>query len=352
MEQKKRIEYIDALRGFTMILVVYQHLETYGCHMPETIICRLFMNFRLPLFFFISGYLAYKASQQWDAKSLYNNILKKAKIQLIPTLIFGLIYTYFVANATFTTFVKSPSKLGYWFTLVLLCFFIIYYIISYIYNKFSKTRSLNMGVVITLCVVSIALYCAKLIFRFTPSLNTLYDTLSLYYVFTFFPFFAFGIIAKIYNKEFNKLFNHSLYSAIIIILFITIFIFRTVDGLIPHSINTIIDPLLMILNGIFGITIVYNFFRKYQTSFSQQTRLGKTLQYIGHRTFDIYLLHFILIPDLTPFAQYLNSSSTTVVGLFMGIIIALMVIAVCLVISNTIRLSPILAHYLFGAKKQ
>lgn len=107
----------------------------------------------------------------------------------------------------------------------------------------------------------------------------------------------------------------------------------------------------MILNGLLGITIVYNFFRKYQDSFSKETKLGRILQYIGRRTLDIYLLHYFLLPDLSNIGEYFGSSST-VVGLFFGIAIALMVIAVCLVISNTIRLSPILGHYLFGAKKQ
>jgi peptidoglycan/LPS O-acetylase OafA/YrhL len=31
----KRIEYIDALRGFTMYLVVYSHIWTYGYHAKE-----------------------------------------------------------------------------------------------------------------------------------------------------------------------------------------------------------------------------------------------------------------------------------------------------------------------------
>lgn len=354
MEQTKRIEFIDALRGFTMILVVYQHLETYGCGMAETVICQLLMNFRLPLFFFISGYLAYKASQQWTVKSLFNNISKKIKIQLIPALLFGLIYTYFRVNTSFIVFIKSPIKLGYWFTLVLLYFFIILYVSSYISQKSKKIKNKGGGLVAILCVISVCLFSLKLIFRYTPNLSIVYDSLSLYRAFTYFPFFTFGVIAKIYQDKFHKIFDNKFYSAVIITLFTCIFIFRTCmigEDLIPHSIGSVIDPLLLILNGILGITIVYNFFRKYQDSFTQQTKLGNTLQYIGRRTLDIYLLHFFLIPNLSPYTQFFESSST-VIGLFAGLAISIMIIAVCLVISNTIRLSPILGHYLFGAKKQ
>lgn len=54
----KRIEYIDALRGFTMILVVFSHVEmtSLGFETP-TFLNSMFMSFRMPLFFFISGFI-------------------------------------------------------------------------------------------------------------------------------------------------------------------------------------------------------------------------------------------------------------------------------------------------------
>lgn len=69
----QRIGYIDALRGFTMLLVVFSHIETFCYDIPfnESILSSLFITFRMPMFFFISGYIAYK-------KELWNlNIYKK-----------------------------------------------------------------------------------------------------------------------------------------------------------------------------------------------------------------------------------------------------------------------------------
>ncbi len=141
MEQTKRIEYIDALRGFTMILVVYHHIEAFSYHINPSFICQILMTFRMPLFFFISGYIAYKADQCWDSKSLFYSISKKVKIQLIPTLVFGLIYTYLILNSTWIEFVSSPLKHGYWFTLVLLFLFIIYYITSFLHQRLTNKNS-------------------------------------------------------------------------------------------------------------------------------------------------------------------------------------------------------------------
>ena len=57
MEQPKanRIGYIDALRGMTMILVVYFHIAAYGFGSYELGYNDIIERFRMPTFFFISG---------------------------------------------------------------------------------------------------------------------------------------------------------------------------------------------------------------------------------------------------------------------------------------------------------
>lgn len=53
----KRIEYIDAMRGFTMLLVVYSHILLFGYSdlliRDNEILSfnRFFLTFRMPLFF-------------------------------------------------------------------------------------------------------------------------------------------------------------------------------------------------------------------------------------------------------------------------------------------------------------
>jgi len=98
----------------------------------------------MPLFFFISGYIAYKAGQIWN-KSLYiTNIKKKIRIQVIPTLFFGLIFTY-IHHSNALKFLSNYFKFGYWFTLALLGIFIIYYTIRLFINA-KKTRAQWGGV--------------------------------------------------------------------------------------------------------------------------------------------------------------------------------------------------------------
>ena len=87
---KQRIKYIDALRGFTMFLVVLQHIESigFGIHPYESVLGNILVSFRMPMFFFISGYIAYKVSFDWNMDAYCSNLRKKAIVQLIPTVFF------------------------------------------------------------------------------------------------------------------------------------------------------------------------------------------------------------------------------------------------------------------------
>lgn len=92
----KRIEYIDSLRGFTMILVVLNHVAAYclGINTAEGSVHFYLMQFRMPLFFFISGFVLYKKDFKWNIKNSLEFINKKIFVQIISPFVFYLIYIY------------------------------------------------------------------------------------------------------------------------------------------------------------------------------------------------------------------------------------------------------------------
>ena len=59
---KKRIQYIDAMRGFAMFLVILCHVFTFSFGNHKSVISDWFLTFRMPLFFTISGFVLYKAT--------------------------------------------------------------------------------------------------------------------------------------------------------------------------------------------------------------------------------------------------------------------------------------------------
>ena len=350
---KKRIEYIDALRGFTMILVVFSHVELASFKIdPPLFINEVFMSFRMPLFFFISGFIGYKVGVEWTSKTWLTMSRKKLLVQLIPTFFFGLIYTYAYQHTDFMTFVASSHKLGYWFTIALLEMFLLVYTMNWVLYQCSKKESRSRKV-IALVFIYVALYLCRLIPDYLPSLSTAYDVLCLHYVSLHFPFFAFGYICSMYKETFNRMLDHKSFAAIAIILFAVLFYVRR-TYILPNlgggALIFISSFFTQLAVGIMGLLVVFNTFRTYADSFTSDKRVGRALQYIGKRTLDIYLLHFFFIPHIPQMGQLLKQGNNAVLELTFGVGISLLVIGICLVVSNIIRTSPILAKYLFGVK--
>ena len=138
--KKPRLEWLDALRGFTMILVVANHVSQMGFEQNWKWSSSLpfLLLFRMPLFFFVSGFLAYKAAQVWDANNLGQLLVKKLKVQIIPTACFFFLFCAMMSpnfvEAVVTNF-HSATKGGYWFTIALLWMFVIYYLFAYVESK-------------------------------------------------------------------------------------------------------------------------------------------------------------------------------------------------------------------------
>lgn len=357
-KRSKRIQYIDALRGFTMILVVFAHVETF-CFFKfgyETFIGRLFQSFRMPLFFFISGYIAYKKDRIWSIKTCWHLARKKISIQVIPTLFFGLIYTYCYLRSDFSTFISDASKMGYWFTFVLLEMFLIYYTlngVSYVICK--KMRWPESTVVMILLVLTaVVCYLLKLPLKLIPLLDTIGNYTSLHYTFNYFVYFVFGVLFRSYYNFFLSLIDNKYFNAIVILFFAAIFFFSSDLLINTNNRDTLIKVVITILEtvlGFLGILIVFTFFRKNSASFDSSTKLGVMLQYVGRRTLDVYLLHYFFLAPIPKIGEYLTVSNNVVIELSLGFILSIFIVGLCLCISNVIRVSPFLGKYLFGARE-
>lgn len=356
---KGRIQYVDALRGFTMLLVVFAHVETFGLFNfeYETFVGRLFQSFRMPLFFFISGFVAYKPDREWNLNTCWTLTKKKIAIQIIPTLAIGAVYTYAYLQSDMLSFISDPAKLGYWFPFVLLEMFVLYYAVSAVsYTVGKKWISIPKPVIssVSLIFLALVMYLLKLPFKIVPVLDTIGNFTSLHYTFNYFMYFVFGVLARQYSDRFETIIENKYVSAAVILLFAGVFFFYnflnvSVDDMFLKE--KVILTMLESIIGFLGVVVVYSFFRKYSDSFDGGTKLGSSLQYIGRRTLDIYLLHYFFLPFLPEAGDFLRQSHNVVLELFIGLCLSVLIVIVCLCVSNVIRLSPFLGKYLFGAKE-
>lgn len=74
------------------------------------------------------------------------------------------------------------------------------------------------------------------------------------------------------------------------------------------------------------------------------------LKFVGRRTLDIYMLHIFFLPNLKLFHSYFSENNSLIIMLTIGIIVAILDIAVCLFVSLILRSSTTLSQWLFGEK--
>ena len=342
----KRIEYIDAMRGFTMILVVLAHVIFFSYQGIDVFNWgKFFKIFRMPLFFFISGYIMYKASRIWSGEVTWDFLKKKFKVQIIPTIIFLSIFAY-LYHLDFYGSIIHKAKGGYWFTLTLFVYFFIFSTISMLCSKLCGKNGERKSYIILLALsIGFIFFDTKYVDDFAEKHHIAFICNIAQW--RYFIFFVIGVLTRRYFDQITKLLDDSRFMTIVIAAFVgSLLLWYGKDC------NMWWKKLEFFVWGLLGIIIVFSFFRKHEASFAKGTVLGNSLQYIGRRTLDIYLIHYFLVPrNLQALGHYFSENSNPTIELFVTLIIALIVIGLCLLVSNVIRLSPTLAYWLFGQKK-
>ena len=359
-QTQKRIEYLDALRGFTMLLVVVNHIHSYtlGYSTDELAgsVNYYFSLFRMPLFFFVSGFVLYKHGIVWNRNTSSEFLRKKFVVQILSPAIFYFIYMA-VYNVDILDSLLSVNKSGYWFTFALFEYFLLYIAIQWAAGRL-KISGRSHDIFMLLCAVAI------IAFPYTEHLFKLLDTEGGFSYselssdifaatgidhFKHFMFFVLGVLTRKHFGEFERQLDRH-WPVIVAALF-----FATVNIAIPniYTQGKITQLLFKLPLGICGIIITFALFRKCSASFSKEKRLGKVMQFVGKRTLDIYLLHYFFMP--TGIEEQMSAICNREIPFWdfgIAVVLALAVMAVCLATSTLMRLHPGVAAFLFGARRK
>lgn len=345
----KRIGYIDALRGFTMILVVFSHIYLDN----TSLVNQFFINFRMPLFFFISGFISFRREQSWSASETLSRLGSKVRTMIIPAFVVGMIFTFVYGEVPITEFFTRPTKMGYWFTFALFNMLVIYYIARYL----NARRGIPFEVFTKrLFVISVISFMAL---SDLSSLGYVDTTLTLSMTFKYLHYFAFGAMCSCRREWFERTLDNSTKMGIVVVgLFaLSWWIIALNNNMelatthIAHKYIVILSSLVRAIIGYFGILTVFGLFRRYGEFFSENKYIGKSLQFVGRNTLDVYLLHyFVLLNMPTILRPYIADTSNILSPLVVGLSVAVLVVAISLLISRIIRLSDHLAYYLLGAR--
>ena len=346
MIESKRIEYIDAMRGFTMILVVAHHVAAFclgiGDYVPS--IHPILCEFRMPLFFFISGFVLYNSKTIWNAGYIVKFlVVKKFPVQIITTSIFFLVFAK-LHDISIVEGLYGDAKLGYWFTYALFVFFCVYSIIRYLLDSLNCKSIYTDFIIISIGMLFYLLFFVSSILSRLPIEEEIKGLLSLE-KWGYFLFFAIGTLVKKHFDRIQEILDNTPVLMICLVTFFCLNIYYV--ELRDTHIN-----FLQLATAFTGVIIIFSFFRIHQQIFTKDKFAGRFLQYVGRRTLDIYLLHYLLLPvNLKVLFHFLPEHPVPIIELAITIVITFIVVVGCLVISRILRMSPTLGYLLFGVKK-
>lgn len=141
-----RKKYLDALRGAMILFVVFYHLLGKTFKVENSIFYLLFEVSCMEIFFFISGYFAYK-NQGIILGSVWELVKNKILELIVPTAIWYTLFQFCNSSNPLVFFQTGPQ--GYWFTLSLFENFLFYYLFIIIH---SKLRLGGVKLLSSLCV--------------------------------------------------------------------------------------------------------------------------------------------------------------------------------------------------------
>lgn len=338
----KRIEYLDATKGFAIFLMVFAHVIAWNFsdysqvvnYSPEQtenlkiagFLWQVIYSFHMPLFFMISGYLAYRLG---GANNVVDALFKKSKRLLIPYLVTG-----------FLILLVRPN-FGYWFLFALWELQILSVVISWLMEKLNRKNSLWIDILVILPFYLFVNYVLTLPQLKNPVCN--FGQCAGFFI----PFF-FGFLLRKYEKI--RAFTEGKF-LLYLMLFICLFVTRYYNGenniirlfcrgvsfLNDYSLIAIIGSLLCIELFRMGIN------KKVETFFS----------YLGKNTLEIYVLHVFFVFQIKEVGDFwLSTNMPTCLTsqiVYCGIV-SIISIGLALALAQFLKRSKLLSSLMFGTK--
>ena len=319
-----RFDYIDRLRGLTMVMVVVVHLTYWALLQPDNYISFLFSPVLMPIFMFLSGIVI---SAPPDAKKL--------KIKLFrfwsPFIIVGLVFTvcYLGPNRYYLFFI-TPHKSGYWYLYVLGVFYILLSVF-----KFNNSKQNKSSVIIDVVILVGVTLCAYAGEKFLPRL--LSDAFSITHIRQNWMFFYCGFLVRKYNLM-HEVFEKDIIFTVSLVSIVPLYF------LLP------ITSHVFVIISICYVLVLVVLFRNRN---SDHSLIEDELARFGRKSMDIYIYHYFLVSlsgtiKLHELGEWFLRTNNWLMELIFLAFLSILISYLSIAIGYIIRCSKMLRLFMFG----
>ena len=339
ISERNRLEYLDFLKGLAILFVVMGHFLAWTFP-PDIVrgqnamfVKEFIYSFHMPLFFFISGYLADRSNKTWKL-SFCVDLLKRRFLSLIvPGISFFLLLYVRTGSFYFEWFVRALFEIYVLFALVKLL------ITAFAPNKFYIELAGLLGVFVILCIAD--KMCGEGVLR------SYFFSVRYWYI-----YFVFGCLY--YKFDFDKyiLKKNWIYS-LSLFAFFGLFFLKYTNVLWHHKLDFF---------PAFAAIIVLMRIAQY-VNYETPNIVTKMLLKWGRISLSIYLLSPLFIPSFPdlgmlfiradlyePYGNITHSHHVTTIFLQMifGLVVSVPVCMICQGVKELVSKSSFFNALLFG----
>jgi len=325
----KRIEYIDALKGFAIFLVIWGHIIIQLGSYPNTTYSIIY-SFHMPLFFIISGFF-FKSSLKLTPK----DFLSKKSFQLLyPWFLWCIILgidqasSHYLDNRTFLFKIITVFNRWFWFLRELW----LSYVITYICYRFLKKGYLVaiIGILFVILIPFLKIQSFYFpLFLFGILLKDNYSLIIKYLDrFLYLSFFIFVVCLFFWNDQYLSAFPN-------------LFSNKTYCYDFPNLYHSLFRWLIGISGTIFFFTLFQKTYRPNSFNFFLKKR--------GLYTLGIYLLQTIIVENILSRYISFKTINEWFFALVIAPVISLIVLEICTVSVVWANKNKFLSKLLFGS---
>lgn len=331
----QRLEWLDIMKGFTMILVVLGHIMNNMDLFNHPINVWLH-RFHMPFFFMLSGFMALKTLE----KNFLSNFRNKTRTLLLPFIFCGTAYAWTFNK--FTNYIFSEDHTGYWFLISLWTCWMVFLPIIYILKRFK----IGCILCVRLFVLLIPFFIGNLIMKNIPDIFI--QTLTLSKTCSDYRFFVMGyILGEIYFNNKKNVIGFTggvskLYLPIHVGIMELIFFIFSIALIAKHywiSCFPITIQQILLSYSLFVLL--------YSMSPIINENIRRILSYIGKNSLGIYIFHFFFVYQF-PLTNIGEISSGF--QFLIALILSLLVIGATLLITPIFNNNKILSLLFLGKK--
>lgn len=326
---KSRIVFLDRIKGLAILLVVLAHVYMLPMNMGDSIVFRIIESFHMPLFMFISGFVAFIPISKLQGEGIFEKWKKRFFGYLCPAMMVGWLLALFQFLIIHDTDISFSSFIdGAWYLKCMAIFCCI---------QFFMIRFKNIWGELFLCVVCYGLFMYG--WKHSEFLNQL---LVLEHCTCFFPFFVLGYYTRRYNLL-EYIWNRNWAYTIALVGYLCLLFCNIENHLLMNICNRFFRPTLAI------ISVVYLFMQRED----KESKIEKWLSIVGTQTLDIYIYHgFFILGSLQINLKFLKdwivATNNHVIGLIIATVVSIILSYISIFIGKFVRTSDFFRKIVYG----